>query len=79
MSDNPLLNADNLPFLKSSRALAPALQNAVPGWRPYQSNYAYHVRHKNGWSTGFGPRPTHCRTCGAELPAPNADSCAAGA
>lgn len=30
--------------------------------------YAYHVRHRNGWGGGFGPRPTHCAECGAELP-----------
>lgn len=30
--------------------------------------YAYHVKHKNGWSTGFGPRPTHCHKCNVELP-----------
>jgi hypothetical protein len=28
--------------------------------------YSYHVRHRNGWGTGFGPRPTHCAQCGAE-------------
>lgn len=30
--------------------------------------YAYYVRHKNGWGTGTGPRPTHCHECRAELP-----------
>lgn len=32
--------------------------------------HAYFVRHKNGWGTGFGPRPTHCHQCGATLPEP---------
>ena len=40
--------------------------------------YAYHVRHKNGWGTGCGPRPEQCHTCGGALPAPAADSCTAG-
>ncbi len=30
--------------------------------------YAFHVRHKNGWGSGFGPSPTHCSKCGAALP-----------
>ena len=34
------------------------------------STHSYCVRHKNGWGTGCGPRPTHCYTCGAELPKP---------
>jgi hypothetical protein len=33
-----------------------------------RNTYAYHVRHRNGWGTGCGPRPTHCHECGAELP-----------
>ncbi len=32
------------------------------------SSFAYHIKHKNGWGTGFGPGPTHCATCGASLP-----------
>jgi hypothetical protein len=32
--------------------------------------YAFHVRHKNGWGSGFGPRPTHCHECRQELPVP---------
>lgn len=33
------------------------------------STYSYHVRHRNGWGSGFGPSPTHCHECGAALPA----------
>jgi hypothetical protein len=40
--------------------------------------YAYHVRHKNGWGTGFGPAPTHCHECGAPLPPRNPESCSTG-
>jgi|SRR3990167_5425836 len=42
------------------------------------SAYAYHVKHKNGWGTGFGPRPTHCHQCGSELPLSSADTGAVG-
>ena len=34
------------------------------------NTFAYHVRHRNGWGTVFGPRPTHCCKCGATLPEP---------
>ena len=40
--------------------------------------YAYHVRHKSGWSTGCGPRPEQCHTCGAALPEPKAGECTTG-
>jgi hypothetical protein len=30
--------------------------------------YAYFIRHRNGWGTGYGPRPTNCSRCGAALP-----------
>lgn len=42
------------------------------------NTYAYAVRHKNGWGTGFGPRPTHCHECAAALPARDEATCAAG-
>lgn len=32
------------------------------------NTYAFHVRHRNGWGSGFGPRPTHCATCAKPLP-----------
>lgn len=33
-----------------------------------KNTYAYRVKHRNGWGTGFGPRPTHCHKCNADLP-----------
>lgn len=38
-----------------------------------RSTYVYHVRHRNGWGTGFGPRPTHCHECGADIPPSKGD------
>lgn len=32
--------------------------------------FAFHVRHRNDWSTGCGPRPTVCAECGDTLPPP---------
>lgn len=32
--------------------------------------FAFHVRHRNDWSTGCGPRPTVCAECGDALPPP---------
>ena len=40
--------------------------------------FAYHVRHRNGWGTGFGPRPTHCHKCSAALPEPKPGDCTTG-
>lgn len=40
--------------------------------------YAYHVKHRNGWGTGFGPKPTHCHKCACELPAPKAGEITTG-
>lgn len=34
------------------------------------STFSYSVRHRNGWSTGCGPRPAHCSKCDASLPMP---------
>jgi hypothetical protein len=42
------------------------------------NTYAFHVRRRNGWGSGFGPRPTHCSQCAQPLPAPPADSCGTG-
>jgi len=42
------------------------------------NTYSFSVIGRNGWGLGFGPRPTHCHKCTAELPAPKADTCAAG-
>ena len=40
--------------------------------------YAYYVIHKNGWGTGFGPRPTHCNTCHAPIPEQQQGACSTG-
>ena len=32
------------------------------------NSHSYCVRHRNGWGTRCGPRPTHCFTCEAGLP-----------
>lgn len=40
--------------------------------------YSYHVRHKSGWGTGFGPAPTHCAKCGNALPGPDGVSAGYG-
>lgn len=40
------------------------------------NSYAYHVRHKNEWGTGFGPEPTHCAQCGASIVKP--EGCGTG-
>ena len=42
------------------------------------NTYAYHVLHRNGWSNAFGPRPTHCHTCGASLPKRKPGDCSTG-
>lgn len=42
------------------------------------NTYAYHVRHRNGWASGFGPRPTHCSQCGEAFPADTGESIGTG-
>lgn len=42
------------------------------------NTFAYHVIHKNGWGTGFGPRPTHCSKCNVPIPEQQKDTGAAG-
>lgn len=39
--------------------------------------YTFHVRHRNGWGTGFGPSPTHCHECRAPLPV-TSEGCGTG-
>jgi hypothetical protein len=42
------------------------------------NTYAFHVRHKGDWGTGFGPRPTHCHKCSGALPEPVAGAITTG-
>lgn len=42
------------------------------------NHYVFYVRHKNGWGTGCGPRPTHCSVCGEQLPVLEKGSCSTG-
>lgn len=40
-----------------------------------KNTYAYSVTHKNGWGTGFGPKPTNCQGCGIVLVYISGDCC----